>query len=329
MPNEWSWRIPSLLQGLPSLVQIVAVWMYEESPRWLIAKGRNEEALKILAKFHADGNLLDEEVQKEYMEIKESIRREQEVSKQTYLQLFATPGNRKRIFICIFAGLSAAWSGNGLVTHYLYAVLNTVGITSTYTQLLINGMLQIWNLIWASCAALLVDRVGRKPLWRASTIGMLTFFVTQTICTAVYSIHGSVAAGYASIVTIFLFFASYDIAMTPLVIAYPVEILTFTIRAKGMGLYGMINGLAVFITIYVNPIAFAAIGWKLYIVYCGWLAFEVIVVWSVFIETKGRTLEELAVLFDGDQAPLVIEKIRQIEELARADVQNSEKNEHV
>jgi MFS family permease len=303
--------------------------MYEESPRWLIAKGRNEEALKILANFHADGNLLDEEVQKEYIEIKESIRREQEVSKQTYLQLFATPGNRRRIFICIFAGLSAAWSGNGLVTHYLYAVLNTVGITSTYSQLLINGMLQIWNLIWASCAALLVDRVGRKPLWRASTIGMLTFFVTQTICTAVYSIHGSVAAGYASIINIFLFFASYDIAMTPLVIAYPVEILTFTIRAKGMGLYGMVNGLAVFITIYVNPIAFAAIGWKLYIVYCGWLALEVIIVWNVFIETKGRTLEELAVLFDGDQAPLVIEKIRQIEELARADVQNGEKNEDV
>lgn len=109
--------------------------MYEESPRWLIAKGRNEEALKILANFHADGNLLDHEVQKQYIEIKESIRREQEVSKQTNLQLFATPGNRRRIFICIFAGLSAAWSGNGLVTHYLYVVLNTVGITSTYSQL--------------------------------------------------------------------------------------------------------------------------------------------------------------------------------------------------
>lgn len=66
--------------------------------------------------------------------------------------------------------------------------------------------------------------------------------------------------------------------MTPLVIAYPVEILTFTIRAKGRRLYGMINGLAVFITIYVNSIAFDAIGWKLYIVYCGWLALEVIIV---------------------------------------------------
>lgn len=90
----------------------------------------------------------------------------------------------------------------------------------------------------------------------------------------------------------------------------------------------MINGLAVFITIYVNSIAFDAIGWKLYIVYCGWLALEVIIVWNVFIETKGRTLEELAILFDGDQAPLVIEKIRQIEELARADVQNGENNEY-
>ncbi|CAO3686105.1 unnamed protein product [Umbelopsis vinacea] len=261
IPNEWSWRIPSLLQGLPSIVQIAAVWMYEESPRWLIAKGRNEEALKILANFHADGNLLDHEVQKQYIEIKESIRREQEVSKQTNLQLFATPGNRRRIFICIFAGLSAAWSGN-VHTHNFFNQRNASNMEFDLGLMCCFAGGQSWS-------QTVMESINN---WHADV------FRYTTICTAVYSIHGSVAAGYASIINIFLLFASYDIAMTPLVIAYPVEILTFTIRAKGRRLYGMINGLAVFITIYVNSIAFDAIGWKLYIVYCGWLALEVIIV---------------------------------------------------
>lgn len=45
---------------------------------------------------------------------------------------------------------------------------------------------------------------------------------------------------------------------------------------------------------YINPIALAAIGWKYYIVYCAWIAFELVFVYFFIIETKGRTLEETA-----------------------------------
>lgn len=53
---------------------------------------------------------------------------------------------------------------------------------------------------------------------------------------------------------------------------------------------------------YVNPIALNAIGWKYYIVYCVWIAFELAVVWKFFIETKNTPLEEIAKYFDGDRA---------------------------
>lgn len=53
---------------------------------------------------------------------------------------------------------------------------------------------------------------------------------------------------------------------------------------------------------YVNPIALSAIGWKYYIVYCCWIAFEFFVVWKFFIETKNTPLEEIAKHFDGDSA---------------------------
>ena len=54
--SSWAWRLPSLLQGLPSILQFALILFAPESPRWLVSKGREDEALKTLAYYHADGN---------------------------------------------------------------------------------------------------------------------------------------------------------------------------------------------------------------------------------------------------------------------------------
>lgn len=56
IPNHWSWRIPSLVQALPSILQLAFVWVVPESPRWHINKGHEDKALATLAKVHAEGN---------------------------------------------------------------------------------------------------------------------------------------------------------------------------------------------------------------------------------------------------------------------------------
>ena len=57
MNSNWSWRIPSVIQAAPSILQIMFIWFVPESPRFLMSKGKNEEALKVLAHYHADGNV--------------------------------------------------------------------------------------------------------------------------------------------------------------------------------------------------------------------------------------------------------------------------------
>ena len=54
--SAWAWRIPSALQGVPSVLQFALVFFCPESPRFLVSKGREEEALDTLAYYHADGN---------------------------------------------------------------------------------------------------------------------------------------------------------------------------------------------------------------------------------------------------------------------------------
>jgi MFS family permease len=78
------------------------------------------------------------------------------------------------------------------------------------------------------------ERFGRRPLWLLSACGMLVSFIVVTALSATFAEHAIKAAGSATVAFLFIFFAFYDIAFTPLSIAYPVEILPFSLRAKGL-----------------------------------------------------------------------------------------------
>ncbi|KAF8966553.1 hexose transporter [Flammula alnicola] len=302
IPTTWAWRLPSLLQSLPSIFQVIFIWFAPESPRWLISKGRNAQALKTLAYYHADGNEQDPLVQYEFEEIKAAIELDRQVADTIgWKTLFATPGNRRRMRIIIALAFFSQWSGNGLVSYYLNKVFDTIGITSPTIQLLINGILQIWNLFWALTASFLVDRIGRRVLFLTSAAGMIVFFTLQTACSAVYANTQSQSAAHAVIAFIFLYYAFYDIAFSPLIVSYTVEILPYQIRAKGFTVFNFAISLSLIFNQYVNPIALDAIKWKYYIVYVVWLCFEGIFLYFFVIETKNRTLEETAAIFDGHE----------------------------
>lgn len=300
--NNWAWRIPSAVQALPSVIQVFMIWFVPESPRWLVSKGREAEAKRILAHYHARGNENDPLIDFEFTEIKEAIHLDRTVAANVgYKSLFMTPGNRRRLRIIVGLAFFSQWSGNGLVSYYLNAVFNSIGITNTTIQLLINGILQIWNLAWALGASFLCERAGRRKMFLTSCIGMLVFFMMQTICSARFAISGSEAAAHAVIAFIFLFYAAYDIAFTPLIVSYTVEILPYAIRAKGFNVFNFTISVAIIFNQYINPIALKNIGWKYYIVYVCWLGFETVYCYLFVVETKNHTLEETAAIFDSEE----------------------------
>ncbi|KIM27466.1 hypothetical protein M408DRAFT_24412 [Serendipita vermifera MAFF 305830] len=305
----WQWRIPCLLQAVPALVIAVGVLLLPESPRWLVAKGRDAEAIAILAKYHANGRERDPLVYFTYGQIREALTIEREINKTTsYLTLFKTRGNRRRMRIVFALGFFSQWSGNGLISYYLDPVLQNVGVSEAPTRGLINGGIQIWCLFVAVSAALLVDKIGRRPLFLMSNAGMVVVFVIWTVTTALWTTEENRAAANASIAFMPIYFLAYSIAYTPMLVSYTVEILPYSIRARG---FAMMNVFGIGITTnqFVNPIALKAIGWKLYIVYCAWLVFELVYIFLFLVETKGKTLEETAALFDGKEVVMNIENV--------------------
>ncbi|RVD82109.1 uncharacterized protein DFL_006543 [Arthrobotrys flagrans] len=300
--SDWAWRTPSILQAGPACVMICFIWFVPESPRWLISVDRHEEALAILAKYHANGNLDDDLVRHEFIEIKETIALEKEFNQQKISVLWSTKGNRHRMFICLCAGLFSQWSGNSLVSYYIALILDQVGIHKEVDQNLINGCLQIWNMIVAGTMAFMVDRFGRRPLFLASTGGMLACFIAWTICSERRETTGNEAAGRAVVAMIYLYYTCYNLAWSGLLVGYTVEILPFQIRAKGLAVMFFFVNCALFFNNYVNPEAINSIKWKYYIVYDCWLGLELAVVYFFFIETRYTPLEEIAKYFDGEDA---------------------------
>ncbi|MCJ1410797.1 hypothetical protein MMC19_004883 [Ptychographa xylographoides] len=324
--SNWSWRLPSLLQVAPSLLQLSLIWLLPESPRWLISNDRQDEALKIMAKYHANGNEHDEIIVFEFNEIKAALNQEKDKSRGRYADLFATSGNRRRLFICVCCGLFSQLSGTGLTGYYLTKILDQVGITDPQFQNKLNGIIGLTNWIEATFFAFMVDQLGRRPLFLVSNTGMLFTFMTWIILTAFQNNTGNPGDGKGVIVMIFFHNFFYNLCWVSLNVAYPVEILPYHIRANGIMIQSLATNLALFFGQYVNPIGIDAAGWKFYILYECWLVVELITIYFFFIETRGATLEEIARTFDGQEAvdevskmALEMEKVNAVEHVEQAE----------
>jgi MFS family permease len=108
------------------------------------------------------------------------------------------------------------------------------------------------------------------------------------------------------------YFFGYDIALTPLVVSYPIEIWPYKLRAKGLAISQMTSLAMVFFNTFVNPIALEAIDWKYYFVFLAVLISMVVSVWFWYPETRGLTLENVAWIFDGERAEVGVVSTKEV-----------------
>ncbi|RSH89669.1 hypothetical protein EHS25_002220 [Saitozyma podzolica] len=294
-----SWRIPAYLQVVGPALVILLTLTCPESPRWLVSKGQNDKAESVLAKYHANGEIDDALVQHEFSEIVAALADEEASKKVSYMDFLRTEPNRRRLAVICVISVGTNWVGNALVSFYLSDILKTIGITTPAQIAGINGGLAIWNLILSTLACLYIEKLGRRFLWLTSTIGMLFSYCVITGLSAGYATNGSRGVGLAVIPCLFIFYGFYDIAWTPLAYAYPVEILPFHMRVKGMAIWVSVQNVAIAVNTWVNPIALDAIAWKYYFVYIGLLIFFSVFIYLYFPETKGLTIEEISYVFDA------------------------------
>ncbi|KAH4091827.1 hypothetical protein HBH70_213630 [Parastagonospora nodorum] len=285
LKDDWAWRLPSLLQMVPSIVQISTIFMIPESPRFLISKDRREEAYRTLVFYHAENDHHSAFAAAEMAQIEHTLRIELANSKRSWRELLVVPGLRKRIIVGAALGLFTQWSGNTLLSYYLNDILRLIGFKDSKFIGKLNVGLNSWNLVNAVCISLLVRRFPRRKMYLTCSVSLLLCYMTWTISVAQYAEDTArKEVARLTIAIIFIYQTCYLIGFN--------------------GMYCLSPWLS-HIHIPRRAISICAACERYH-------AFEIVFIYFMFPETYGRTLEELAFLFEdralADEATKQVEK---------------------
>ncbi|KAK0730927.1 general substrate transporter [Lasiosphaeris hirsuta] len=299
--TDSAWRIPVWCQMVTSGIVCIGVWFLPESPRWLVAQDRHEEAAQVLATYHGEGQADHPMVQLQMKEMLNQISNEASDKKWwDYHELWDTHSARRRLICVIGMAVFGQISGNSLSSYYMVNMLKSAGITDQHKVLALNGVNPALSFLGAILGARMTDVVGRRPL-------LLYTIVFASICFAIITGTSKMAtddpsasaAANTTIAFIFIFGIVFSFGWTPLQSMYIAETLPTATRAKGTAVGNLASSIASTILQYASGPAFEKIGYYFYLVFVFWDLLEGVFMYLYFPETKDRTLEELEEVFSA------------------------------
>ncbi|KAF4981230.1 hypothetical protein FZEAL_2918 [Fusarium zealandicum] len=285
------WRFPLAFQIVFCLFIMAFVLNLPESPRWLMLKGRDEEAKEVIAAI-AGVDTNDKYVENEYLAIKETTT---EMSKGSFSDLFLRNKNRNlhRTLIAYVNQMFQQISGINLITYYAASIYSGLGMKGHMPLLLaaLNGT----EYFLASLPAIwLVERVGRRKLMLFGATGQA---ITMAILAGVGSQPDNKACQIAGIVFLFVFNSFFAVGWLGMTWLYPAEITPLKIRAPANALATSSNWIWNWLVVMITPPAFKNIKSNTYIIFAVINAIMVPSVYLFFPETAYRSLEEMDTIF--------------------------------
>ncbi|EJC99405.1 sugar transporter [Fomitiporia mediterranea MF3/22] len=311
------WQIPFGFQLVPGGIMCIGLLFVKESPRWLASRGRMQEALanlSYLRKLPAD----NEEVMFEMAEIEASIEEEQEARRDLgWKEAFLGKGNFVRFVIAFVIFLLQQWAGQNSVGYYAPQIFAAIGYEGASQSLLASG---IYGIVKVLATALfvffLVESLGRKLSLAISAFGMGTLFF---IIGAILKTHppGTLPAGAAPppaskamAAMLYIYVAFYSMGWGPLPWVYVSDIFPTRTRHYGLACASASQWLWNFVVTYTTPHIIANIGYKIFLMFAT-VNIGAMFTFSLLIpETKGRSLEEMDVIFGSISAEEHAKRVR-------------------
>ncbi|KAI9470990.1 MAG: sugar transporter, partial [Benjaminiella poitrasii] len=344
--NDWSWRIPYLVQILPAILLAACPFILPRSPRWLIEKGRTEEALDVLAYVHGKGDRNHPYVNQEFNEINDNVQLENNVAVDSYISMVKDPRNRRVLWVGCSVAIFQQLTGANVIMYYAAFMFQQAGLKGSLS-LLANGIDYAVMVIFCPLGMYLVDKIGRVKLMVIGSVGMCCgFFIMAGLfggvgytewneeqLSHVINMSNNPAAGHAVIAFIFIFVGFYATTWAPVAWIYIAEIFPLRIRSKGFALASAVLWVGNILVGQVTPILMDKITWGTYVLY-GVIGIIMLLWMFLFApEPKGLSLEEIEVVFHG---PIIVTNLNYEEYLTahREDVERirqdiNEKNQQM
>jgi len=290
-----AWRTMLGLAVVPSLVLLVGMYFMPETPRWLVSRGRDDEARDVLRQTRDE-----ESVEREVREIKE-VERDEEGG----LRELAAPWVRPALLVAVGLAIFQQIIGINTIIYYAPTTLTEAGFgdqAATYANVAIG----VLNVIMTLVAIRLIDRSGRVPLLVGGLVGMIASLVVLGASSLLLPASQSPTDPLAIITLACLaaFIASFAVSWGPTVWVMLPEILPLRIRGTAMGLAIFLHWGANFVVSQTFPILLATVGaGAVFLGYAVVAVVALLFVRSRVTETKGRSLEQIEADLQGKVAP--------------------------
>ncbi|KUL82167.1 hypothetical protein ZTR_09557 [Talaromyces verruculosus] len=279
------WRFPLAFQAFIAILTSVMLCFMPESPRWLFQQDRTEEATQILRLLQIHKGVVDEDALTiTISDIIEAL--EMEKKQAGWKDLLKE---------------DAAWSGSTPISYYTTVIFqNSVGL-SYNLSLLMSGFLQIWFLVASFGTWYTIEKAGRRKSFMFSAACMAAVMAALAACIAV----DNRASGIVAAVMIFLYQSFYTWGFMGGLWCYGPEILPLAHRTKGSGLATACLWLSTFVVVEFVPTAITNIGWRVYIIFAVFNLAFIPMIYFLFPETAGFTLEAVDLAFmDKEKGPV-------------------------
>ena len=288
------WRIMFGICALPAIALFIGMLRMPESPRWLVEKGRYDEALAVLKTVRSEDRALAE-----FAQVEQVTEDEKKGNQLSFKEILSNKWLRRIVFVGIGVSVTQQLTGINSIMYYGTRVLEESGFTET-AALMANTVFGLAAVIGGIFALRNMDRLDRRK----------TFFIglfLTTICHCLVGIagmllpEGNPARPYVIAVLVTLFVLSMQSFLNIAVWVWLAEIFPLEIRGLAIGIavfFGwFVNGLlALYVPTLLNALGlgtfflFAVIG----VIMLGFL-------WHEVPETRGRSLESLEEdLLDGE-----------------------------
>ncbi|KAK5713401.1 hypothetical protein LTR17_017582 [Elasticomyces elasticus] len=297
--TEAQWRFPLGIQLIFVAIILVMVPLLPESPRWLLARRRDDEARQVLSMLN------DHDAEEEFEQIRSSVKAEQ-AAQGSWSQLLKGGIATRRVALGMMLQIAQQLSGINVLAYYLPVVLHrSVGLPQLTARLVATGnAVSFW--LTTSASILFVDRVGRRPLLMVGAGVMAVAFLGVSIGVgAGLASPGKHAPGIAATVFIWLYFTAFSSGWISVPWLYPAEVNSLKFRTKGAALATACDWLFNYAVVQTTPPGIEHLKWGLYLIYSVLNAVFVPLVYYLVVETQGRSLEDTDDWFARNTAWLV------------------------
>lgn len=279
---EWRWMFG--VEAVPAALFFLLLFTNPRSPRWLISKGRADEARVVLEKCGTDRGNIEHEIN----EIQQSLSLDKHILKEP----FFTKKYRVPIMLAIMIALFNQFSGINAVLYYAPHIFKMAGFEKSAALLNsmgIGGVIFIFTI----AAMAVIDKMGRKKIMIIGSIGYIISLGTIAWAFFTYGTEFTHAGSRVVLVSVFIFTASHAFGQGSVIWVYLSEIFPNRVRARGQSLGSTTHWIAAALISWTFPLIAEVSGGYTFAFYAVCMVAQLI--WVIFAmrETKGISLEEI------------------------------------